>query len=281
MRVPRREMRLVWIVSGIILVVALISIFAVIFVLRAPLPVRWDDLAIILAMTAIFPPAAVNFMDTRWRNSIDNNIPRLLREIAEAGRSGLTLTRAIEVSAERKYGALTKELRRLVSQLSWGVPLEEALRSFAERADTRLARRTATLISEVARAGGDIQEVLEAINRHIGELQLIERERRASIRPYVAIIYVAFAVFIVTDILLIRTFFAELARLQAEGAGFLALGAVDVGTIKRVFFHMGIVQAFFGGLIAGKMGEASMGAGLKHTLIMMAASFVAFLILVP
>jgi flagellar protein FlaJ len=39
--------------------------------------------------------------------------------------------------------------------------------------------------------------------------------------------------------------------------------------IRRMFFHMTTIQAFFGGLVAGKMGEGTITAGLKHCLIMM------------
>jgi flagellar protein FlaJ len=36
---------------------------------------------------------------------------------------------------------------------------------------------------------------------------------------------------------------------------------------------MTTIQAFFGGLIAGKMGEGTISAGLKHSLIMMIVGF--------
>jgi flagellar protein FlaJ len=45
-------------------------------------------------------------------------------------------------------------------------------------------------------------------------------------------------------------------------------------------FHAVIVQAMVGGLVAGKMSEAKIGAGLKHTLILLVIAFVSFLIFV-
>jgi len=36
---------------------------------------------------------------------------------------------------------------------------------------------------------------------------------------------------------------------------------------------MSIIQAFFGGLVAGKMGEGTMNAGLKHSVILMASGY--------
>ena len=39
--------------------------------------------------------------------------------------------------------------------------------------------------------------------------------------------------------------------------------------LQRIFLHLTIVQGFFSGLVAGKMGEGSTSAGLKHSAIMM------------
>ena len=168
-------------------------------------------------MIAIFPPAVLEFFDLRWERGINENIPRLLREIAESGQTGLTLVRAIEVSAERDYGPLTPELKYLVAQISWGTSLDDALRAFAKRANTKLAQRTADLIAEVARSGGDTKEIMEQLNRHIWELESIDRERYAQMRPYAVVVYIAFGVFLFTDIMLIHSFFAQIVRPTVEG----------------------------------------------------------------
>jgi flagellar protein FlaJ len=38
---------------------------------------------------------------------------------------------------------------------------------------------------------------------------------------------------------------------------------------------MTAIQAFFGGLVSGKMGEGTINAGLKHSLILMLCGYVA------
>jgi flagellar protein FlaJ len=55
--------------------------------------------------------------------------------------------------------------------------------------------------------------------------------------------------------------------------GFAILTPEDA---KRIFFHMSIIQAFFGGLVSGKMGEGTMSAGLKHSVILLACGYIAF-----
>jgi flagellar protein FlaJ len=283
MRIPESEKRVTWIVSAATgMTLGLTALINALY-LKAPLVLTVDELMFLALMVAIFPPAVVNLLDGRWRNAVDNAIPKFLRELSEAGRTGVTLTRAIELASKRKYGPLSGELKRIVAHLSWGLSLEEALKRFAERVNTRLARRTAILISEISRAGGEVQEILETVSRHINELQTVERERRSQIRPYITIVYIAFFIFLFVDIMLIKTFFSELEHMKgvmAEAGGMFLASALDVGKVEQVMFHITILEGFYGGLIAGKVGEGSIGAGLKHSLAMMAIGFLAFYLIV-
>ncbi len=288
-KIEPREKRLVAIVSGSLGALIVIATIATLILFRGvTLPLKWDQLLVFGLIICLFPPATVEYLDLRWQRGIDRNIPRLLREIAESGRTGLTLTRAIEVSSERDYGPLTPELKRLLAQLSWGATLDEAMRAFATRARTKLAQRTATLITEVARSGGDTQEIMEQVNKHIGELQTIDRERYAQMRPYAVVVYIAFGVFLFTDIMLIQTFFTQIVNMQASvlqtagggGSVFGGIGSINIALLKTILFHATIIQAIFGGLIAGKMSEGKLGAGLKHTVALLLITFMAFFIFV-
>jgi len=287
-KIEPKEKRLVAIVSvalGITMLVATIA--TLILFPSVTLPLQWDRLLIVGLMIALFPPATVEYLDLRWQRGIDKNIPSLLREIAESGRTGLTLTRAIEVSSERDYGPLTPELKRLLAQLSWGATLEDALHAFAIRARTKLAQRVATLITEVSRSGGDTQEIMEQVNRHINELQTIDRERYTQMRPYSVVVYIAFGVFLFTDIMLIQTFFTQIINMQSKvlqsaggGGVFGGIGSVNISLLKEILFHATVIQAIFGGLIAGKMSEGKLGAGLKHTVMLLLITFMAFFLFV-
>jgi flagellar protein FlaJ len=288
-KIEPKEKKLVGIVSVTLGIIMGIATIIASFILRFQnMPFTWDQLLILAMIIAVFPSAVVEWLDLRWERGIDKNIPRLLREIAESGKTGLTLTRAIEVSAERDYGPLTPELKQLVAQLSWGNSLEDSLRSFARRARTKLAQRTADLILEVSRSGGDTQEIMEQLNKHIGELQSIDRERYAQMRPYSVVVYIAFGVFLFTDVMLIRSFFTQIINLQSsvlntQGGSstiFGGISKVDVDFLKTVMFHAVIVQAIIGGLVAGKMGEARLGAGLKHVMILLIIGFVTFFLFV-
>jgi len=234
----------------------------------------WDDFLILGFLSALILPSATYYFDSRRKDSIDNNLPSLLRDIAEAGRTGMTLTRAIEVNAERDYGPLTEELRKTVAQLTWKIPLETALQSFGDRCDTPLARRTTLLILEASKAGGDIQESIDSVNRHIEELQSIERKRKTQMRPYIALIYISFFVFLVTVFIIVTQFFASVSSMG--GLAFVGAKPVSVESYSQIFLYMAIVEAIFGGLAGGKMSSGSLKHGFKHVLVLTVISFVVF-----
>ena len=178
-----------------------------------------DRFLLLGGIVALIPPSLVYLAESKRRDSIDNNIPHLIRDIADAGRSGMTLTRSIEISSERDYGPLTKELKKLIAKISFRVPLEKALQYFADATGTTLSRRSSMLIAEANKSGGDIQESMESVAKHVQEIQYLERKRRATLRPFIGVMYISFAVFLVTVYLLISSFFKQLANTNFGGGG--------------------------------------------------------------
>ncbi|MEM2994512.1 MAG: type II secretion system F family protein [Candidatus Bathyarchaeia archaeon] len=231
-----------------------------------------DDFVFFAIVIAVSPPTTLNYIDYKWRKAIDEHLPDLFRSIVQAEETGMTLPQALEEAAKRNYGPLTVELRKMNAQISWGMTFEEALLALAKRANTVLVQRTVPLIIEASRSGGRIEEVFAPTGKFIQTTLLLDKERRNRTRPYIAIIYVAFFVFVFTVILLFKSFFVSVESLPTLGATKAVMSPEEM---QRLLFHMTIIQAFFGGLVAGKMGEGTINAGLKHSLIMMLCGYVA------
>jgi len=277
MKVEKREMRIVWAVSiGLALAILLTDFLIVLPNVR--IKPMFDDFVIFSVIVATFPTGTLDYLNRRWQRAVEARLPDFLRDIAHSQRTGMTLIRAVEESAKREYGPLTKELRKVVAQMSWGVSFDEALESFANRIGTPLTRRSILLILETSRSGGDVERIMDQTASYVRSLQDLDRERYTETRPYILITYAAFFVFLFTVIMLLRTFFYPIAELSEKlaGGGPLALSITAAEQYKTIFFHMSMVQAFFGGLIAGKMGEAAIGAGLKHCVILLVIGYLAF-----
>ncbi len=186
-------------------------------------------------------------------------------------------------------GALTPELKNLRANISWGLPLEEAFENFGNRAGTKMAKRVVVLLEMAIKIGGDIRTNLEMIQKHVTELQNLEKERKSSLSPYTYTIYIAFAVFIGIAVILSSQFFSQFEVVQgmlaetpgaSEGGGaFNAISGIDIGQLNQILFNMAIIEAVFGGLAAGKIGSGTYVAGIKHIVIMIVMAIVAFMLI--
>ncbi len=263
-KIDRRIKKLVWICSSIagvsIIVFSLLVFWGTI---------AFDDLVFFAVVTAVFPPAILNYVEYRWRKAIDEHLPDLFRSVVQAQETGRTLPQALEEASNRDFGPLTGELRKMTVQMSWGLGFEDALLALGRRVNTLLVQRSIPMIIEAGRSGGQAEKVFDSMGKFIQTTLLLDKERRTQTRPYIAIIYVAFFVFLFTITLLFRSFFLSNDQLPILGTALMSPEA-----IKRVFFHMMSIQGFFGGLVAGKMGEGAIIGGLKHSLVLMLCGYI-------
>ncbi len=229
-----------------------------------------DDFVFFSFILAVTPFAVLDFIDFKWRKSVDAQLPELFRSIVQAQETGMTLTQALEEAAKRDYGPLTGELRKMTVQISWGASFEEALSAFSRRVGTVLTLRTVPMIVEASRSGGHVEKVFDPMGKFIQSTILLEKERKNQTRPYIVIIYIALFVFLFTLAILFKTFFTGV-----DGLSLFSMPTTSAMDLKRTFLHLALVQGFFGGLVAGKMGEGSITSGLKHSILMMLMGYLA------
>jgi len=247
------------------------------------------DVGVIFGVLAmIVPLTMLQVKESQRKDSIDRNLPLFLLALSSAVQSGANLIRAIETTAERNMGALTPELKNLRANLSWGMPVEDSFENFANRTGTKTARRVTVLLEMALKIGGDIRTNLEMIQKHVTELQNLEKERKSSLAPYTYTIYISFAVFLGIAVILSSQFFSQFEVVQqlldkspgtSGGAFFSSIKDVNFEALNQILFNMSIIEAVFGGLVAGKIGAGSYVAGIKHIIVMIVMAVVAFMLI--
>ena len=242
--------------------------------------------AVFAILAGVVPITLLQLKEVHRKDSIDRNLPLFLLALTSAVQSGANLLKAIEHAADRNMGAITPELKNLRANISWGMPMDAAMENFGNRCGTRMSKRVVILLEMAIKIGGDIANNLEMIQKHVTELQNLEKERKSSLAPYTYTIYIAFAVFIGISVILSTQFFSEIEVVQgmlnenmAEGqdAGmFSSLASIEFDELNKILFNMAIIQAVFGGLAAGKIGAGTYVAGIKHIVIMIIMAVIAF-----
>ncbi len=239
-------------------------------------------------MAAIGPYGFYMAAEQKKIRAIEKRLPDFLRDVAEAGRFGMTLAEAVVVAAQGRYGVLTDEIKKMSAQIEWGVPATDALRLFAERVQTPLVQRVVAIIIKASDAGGEVADVLTMVSHDAKEVQLTEDERRITMSTYIAVIYISFAVFIVTIWILGVTFLPKMEEAAAE------LGEGDSGSllggqsplpqnipeiifnVQVAFFIAVIVHAMGDGILAGILDTGKIVNGLRHSFVMLLIAVVGF-----
>jgi flagellar protein FlaJ len=279
---------------------AIIFVFLALFALLGiigPVNVAVGDSTIVIGtyvdfiLIAIFIFTGVygiyEFLRIRRVRKIDDRFPDFVRDLAESRRAGMTFTKAIMYSSRGNYGVLTPEIQKIARQISWGSSVDNALLAFAKRVNTKLIKRTVSLIIEASRSGGNVADVLDAASRDAREIKLIESERRAGMLSYVAIIYVGMGVFLLIILVLCKSLLPSMLGKEAVAAGsaytasgFGGGGGITQGAVTSLFFYAALVQSFGMGLVTGVFEEGNIISGVKHTFIMMVITWLVFKLII-
>jgi flagellar protein FlaJ len=272
MKITRKTLKRITIISA----VAGLAIFFVAF------PFYWtsadlDYILVIAFTTAVLPPGIASIIHNRWQNKIEKATPEFLRDIATSFRTGMPLYTALEHAAKRDYGPLTTELKLLVSQMSWGLNFNKALNAFSKRIDLPLMNKATTLILEAGRHGGDLSNIFDSTAKYVDNVNAWTNKRRTQTLPYVAIFYFSVVIFLFIIILISNMIFVPMSELSVGGSG-LINPILTPETARRVFLHTALLEAFFGGILAGRIHENSFFGGLKHAAVLAIVSGLAFFI---
>ena len=230
----------------------------------------------IAAIVGCTGPAILFQLKYRRKNLIDENLPRLLEDLAESQETGMTLVQSIEESSRRKYGPLTIELRKLIAKLSWGIKFEVAFQDFAKSAQTEMTQKVVTLSLQAIQLGGDLKKIFVSTAVFTRKMIDIKKEKSSQLRQYVFTIYTIMIIFQIIIIVLYQSFFVPFS---SGGDRFLTL-KTSPEAFKGVLSDLSIIEAFVGGIIAGKLGEGTVYLGLKHSIILLLVClvFVGFLL---
>jgi flagellar protein FlaJ len=197
----------------------------------------------------------------------------------------MTVFDAIRSAAEGDHGKLTPELRRMSAQLSWGIPVNEALENLAKRINTDSVKRIVVTINKALEIGGNTPAVFEAAAKEIDQTKLVEQQRKAEMSMYSIVIFISFFVFLAVILIIDKTIFAEFFKMQSQLAATqssvanTAMGGIaniDQGMLKNMFFLFVLVQSVGGGLLGGFMMDGRLSSGVRFGFLLIIVSFIVF-----
>lgn len=236
---------------------------------------------IVIGVSLYFGPYGIyyNIMTKRIKN-IEARLPDFLRDVAEAGRFGMTLSESIVVASSGRYGPLTKEIKKMASQIEWGVPVNQALESFKERIKTPLVERMITIIIKANESGGNVADVLNMVSHAALESQMVEKERAIEMQTYVFVMFIAYGVFLATILILAASFFPEMYK---AGSAMASVGTVGgpvtvqyqlIPQVEFLFVAATLINGVGDGILAGVLSQGKYEAGFFLAFVLLLAGYI-------
>lgn len=291
----------------IITVSLAVSIVLIVIGLMLGDPAVLGNLVIISVFVFIVPFFLYKYSHFMWMRSLESQFPNFVRDLADAKRSGMSFKEAINITSKTNYGKLSAEIEKMNNRLSWGTPFIRVLDIFGEKVkDSKIIIEALHIIRESHKSGGKVADTLDSVANDIVMMKEAEAERSSMVKQHVVIMYGIFFMFLGVSVMIITVMVPMIKTQPTFGAGgplglqftdpCQNLGGFPCGLFSVIcslftvpegvgcyyialFFSVITIQGLFTGLIAGQLGENSVVAGSKHSMIMIFSAFGLFLFL--
>jgi len=225
-----------------------------------------STIAMCLSFLVFFAPGAIAWEKYGKENvSILHGMTRFLRDLTETRKTGMSPEKCIRILADRNYGGFTKHLKLMNRQLGWGASLKKVYKDFERRVHGWLAKAGMFILVDSIDVGGGAPEVLDAVTTFMEDLEEMEREKRATLRPLMLVPYMT-AMMIVVVIVILVVFMRSLLQ--------IARIYISLAEFVHMFLPPVVIIAVISGLVAGKISDGTVAAGFKHAMIMAAMALV-------
>lgn len=173
--------------------------------------------------------------------------------------------------------AIKKEVQDCASFLVLGHSLEYSMNRLNEAIGSKLVAKYINIIVEAAHTGGNVADLVFRTSEDMRAVISLEREKENNLKQYAVVFYLAQGIMVMLVYILSTSLLPLI-----QGTGMAMLGGQGVSDIdfKQGFFHMITLNALFGGMIIGMITEGDLKQGLKHTNLLLAASYIACVMII-
>jgi flagellar protein FlaJ len=230
------------------------------------------DLPIAVAITLIIsvtPAAIVHQKIAGKKASLEKGISNFLRDLTETRKTGLSPEACISNLSNRDYGAFSNELKKMSSDIAWGIPMRNVIMSFVKKTRSWMSQIVMFLLLEAVDVGGGTISMIESLARFNNMTQEVEKEKRMSVRPYMIMPYFG-AILLVATTLMTLLFTTNTIAMGGE-----ASASTDTDFLSLIFTVSVITHCYLIGLVCGKISEESLAAGFKHASLLVLIAIIA------
>lgn len=259
-----------------IIVAVIIAILSLIFLREND--IFYFILGIALTI-GVFPFIVALILNTNSAREKEEMFLEFSRNLVGNVRTGTPISKSILNLRKKDYGKLNPYIDKLANQISLGIPVSTSLKTFARDIGNSTITRAVMIISEAEKAGGKIDDILDAVVKSVSQTEILKKERRAAMYTLVVQGYIIFMIFIVITLVMQFKILPIAVGLGDGASQGSALSGINLGgassgptatvdELTRPFLWLLITQGFFTGLVIGKLSEGKVKFGIKHSFIL-------------
>jgi flagellar protein FlaJ len=218
------------------------------------------------------PPIIVYGRISKRNFSAENAIPSFMRDVTEARRTGVSPEKSIAHAARRRgYGPFTADLKRITSQIEWGVSLRKIYADLTEWIKSWPVIVDFFILVETIEIGGGDANTLGLLAEYTERTQSIEKSQRDMLRPYVILPFIWTILMAFTITFTMET----LSQIPALAAGSIAAPQINVDSSGgEGIIRAGIVfHSWLSGFFIGKVSEGNFASGFKYAALLALTSY--------
>lgn len=152
-------------------------------------------------VTAAVPYGIISFLKSRAIKEVEDQFPSFLNDLAESKRGGMTIIQAFDSAKDTDYGRLNRQIDRIHSELTWGIPFPEVMERFSKRMhESQVIQESISILLQSFRSGGNITDTIESIAEDSKNLKNVLQKKNQKIKQQILIMYIIFFLFVAITI---------------------------------------------------------------------------------
>ncbi len=231
-----------------------------------------DHIFVFATLVAIIPFSVDTFIQKKNLKKREVAFGEFLYKLSELMRGGIDPVKGVVTLSRSNLGAISTSVKNAASSMVLGHSFEDSMHRMSASIGSRLVDKYIDIIVMAAYTGGNVADLLFRTSEDMRAVIGIEREKEANLQQYIIIFYLA------QGIIIMLTYILSTSLLPLiQGVGLEMLGGAGINDInfERGFFHMIVLNAFFGGLIIGQITEGEIKHGFKHSALLIILSYIA------
>ncbi len=244
-----------------------------------PLDRRINNGFALSILIMIAPPAILQWSNSKYFASVEDNLPLFLRDVTNEVQSGVPLMFALESVSSNDYGPISDPLLRAMNRINVTSDIESSLIWLGDQLVVPQAKRLALILVEAYNTGGRVTEILESSLDMFTILARQKRDREELTSPYLYIVYLGTGVFLLISLILLTEFLSPMSELtldpNIQSSG-LVSSLFSLDYYWGILFWAAVLEATIGGLLGGKIRHGSLSKGLSYASILLAVTILFF-----